>query len=135
MPGAGPPSPFEFSARHKDGWSIRVSNNPLAFEHPESGFPIDLMDNLGERPLRAVQGIKEFIKGDCESVKIGADYFAGYPDGIVKLEQGEFEYDRLTLGNLPGCPDEQAAGTNVLNYIPEGALIDGVFGDDIGGAP
>jgi hypothetical protein len=96
--------------------------------------PVYFMYNFRELAIFGDQGVKKFIESNGEPAGITADHLPGYLNGIVKSKQREFENYWLTVGNLPRRSDEQAAGTNVFDNIPESSLFDGVFCNDIGRA-
>ena len=92
------------------------------------------MDYIRELTIFRLKDVKKFIKSHGEPVRISANHRSKDLDRIVKAKQWKFEYDGLPFGNLPGCPDEQATRTNVLDHIPVSSLFNRILSDDIGGA-
>lgn len=92
------------------------------------------MDYIRELTIFRLKDVKKLIKSHGEPVRISANHRSKDLDRIVKAKQWKFEYDGLPFGNLPGCPDEQATRTNVLDHIPVSSLFNRILSDDIGGA-
>jgi len=93
---------------------------------------IDFMHNFGEMPLLADQPLDGLVEHHRKPLGIAPHHHPLHQNLIVKIENREFEFNGLAIGNSPPGTDEDAGGAYIFDDFPEYTLFDGVFRNNEG---